>query len=53
MSNQTKMRDVCGKTPVAQSKNWKKPVLDILELERAESIPNTHGGDHLNRHSSQ
>jgi hypothetical protein len=37
MSNQIRANDLQGNAPVEPKKDWNKPVLDILELERAES----------------
>ena len=45
MNNTTRMNDLQGLTPVGQHKDWTKPVLDILELESAESLIGKPGGD--------
>lgn len=42
MSNQIKVSDMQGNTPVNQRKDWQKPVLDILELQSATHL--TGGG---------
>jgi hypothetical protein len=37
MSNLTRTNDLQGDRPVATKKDWKKPMLDILELESAQA----------------
>jgi hypothetical protein len=46
------MNGLQGSLPVGIKKDWKKPVLDIIELERAESGFNHHTGDGRFTHRS-
>jgi hypothetical protein len=37
MTKSTKMNGLPGISPADSKKDWKKPVMDIFELERAEA----------------
>jgi hypothetical protein len=51
MGDSTKMNGLQGTAPVSDKKNWKKPVLDIFELERAEGGTGRTYDGHL-KHTS-
>ena len=47
MSIMSRMNDLQGKNPVGPKKDWKKPELDILQLERAEAGLTGHKDSHF------